>query len=87
MRMFGIGESEGWSRAPPHAAEQLTAKGWPVVPIDAGNQVRRFGRQSEIKFQITVEGLTKMGYRAIAFGPDDLRLPGLVESWYGSERG
>ncbi len=29
---------------------QLAAKGWPVVPIDAGNQVRRFGRQSEIKF-------------------------------------
>jgi hypothetical protein len=55
--------------------KQLVAKGWTVVPIDAGNQVRRFGRQSEIKFQITVEGLTKMGYRAIAFGPDDLRLP------------
>ena len=54
--------------------KQLTAKGWPVVPIDAGNQVRRFGRQSEIKFQITVEGLKTMGYRAIAFGPDDLRL-------------
>ncbi|MHB8970201.1 MAG: multiheme c-type cytochrome [Pirellulaceae bacterium] len=54
--------------------KQLAAKGWPVVPIDAGNQVRRFGRQSEIKFQITVEGLKTMGYRAIAFGPDDLRL-------------
>jgi hypothetical protein len=54
---------------------QLKERGWPVVPIDAGNQVRRFGRQAEIKFQITVEGLTSMGYRAIAFGPDDLRLP------------
>ena len=55
---------------------QLAAQGWPVVPIDAGNQVRRFGRQSEIKFSTTVDGLRKMGYQAIAFGPDDLRLPG-----------
>jgi hypothetical protein len=55
--------------------KQLEERGWPVIPIDAGNQVRRFGRQAEIKFQITVEGLRKMGYQAIAFGPDDLRLP------------
>ena len=55
---------------------QLADRGWPVIPVDAGNQVRRFGRQAEIKFQITIEGLrNKMGYRAIAFGPDDLRLP------------
>ncbi|MFO7902337.1 MAG: multiheme c-type cytochrome [Pirellulaceae bacterium] len=55
--------------------QQLTQKGWPVIPIDAGNQVRRFGRQAEIKFQITVEALRTMGYEAIGFGPDDLRLP------------
>ena len=56
--------------------KQLTAKGWPVIPIDGGNQVRRFGRQAEIKFQITVQSLQTMGYQAIGFGPDDLRLPG-----------
>ncbi len=55
--------------------KQLREKNWPVVPIDAGNQIRRFGRQAEIKFQFTIEGLRMMGYRAIAFGPDDLRLP------------
>jgi hypothetical protein len=56
--------------------KQLENRGWPVIAIDAGNQVRRFGRQAEIKFQLTIEGLrNKMGYRAIAFGPDDLRLP------------
>ncbi len=54
---------------------QLKAGGWSVLPIDAGNQVRRFGKQSEIKFSVTVDGLTQMGYRAIGFGPDDLRLP------------
>ena len=55
-------------------AAQLKAKSWPVLALDAGNQVKRFGRQSEIKFQIAVEGLKKMDYRAVGFGPDDLRL-------------
>jgi len=54
--------------------QQLREKGWPVVPIDVGNQVRRFGRQPEIKFQTTVEGLKQQGYRAVGLGPDDLRL-------------
>ncbi len=53
---------------------ELTERGWPIVPVDVGNQVRRFGPQAEIKFQVTIEGLKQMGYQAIAFGPDDLRL-------------
>jgi len=53
---------------------QLRERGWPVVPLDVGNQVRRFGRQAEIKFQSTVEALRTMGYRAVAWGADDLRL-------------
>lgn len=54
--------------------EQLRSAGWPVLPIDAGNQVRRFGRQAEIKFQTTASGLQQLGYGAIGFGPNDLRL-------------
>lgn len=54
--------------------EQLRGKQWPVVPLDLGNQVRRIGKQSEIKFQMTLESLKKMGYRAVGLGPDDLRL-------------
>jgi hypothetical protein len=54
--------------------QQLEQQGWDVVALDVGNQVRRFGRQAEIKFQVTAEGLKKMKYRAIGFGPDDLRL-------------
>jgi hypothetical protein len=50
-------------------------KGWEVVPLDVGNQVRRYGQQSVIKFQRTSEALRSMGYRAVAFGPDDLLLP------------
>ncbi len=53
---------------------QLSDMGWEVLPIDAGNQVRRFGRQAEIKFQTTAGGLEEIGYRAVGFGPDDLRL-------------
>ena len=48
---------------------------WPLLLVDAGNQVRRFGRQPEIKFQLTIDRLKKVGYQAIALGPDDLRLP------------
>jgi len=47
---------------------------WGVVSLDVGNQVRRFGRQAEIKLGTTAQGLRKMGYEAISFGPDDLRL-------------
>ncbi len=52
----------------------LEAKGWPMLAVDAGNQVRRFGRQAELKFQFTTEGLKTIGYDAIAFGENDLRL-------------
>lgn len=54
--------------------KQMQDDGWPVVAFDLGNQVKRFGRQSEIKFQMAVEGLRQMDYQAIGLGPDDLRL-------------
>jgi hypothetical protein len=50
-------------------------KGWPVVPLDAGSQVRRYGKQSELKFRHTADALRIMGYRGVALGADDLRLP------------
>ena len=53
---------------------QLEEKGWPLLRIDAGNQVRRFGRQAEVKLQQTVNALKQMNYQAVGFGPDDLRL-------------
>lgn len=54
---------------------ELQDRGWSVVPLDVGNLVKRFGRQSAIKFNRTVAGLNKMNYQAIGLGPDDLRLP------------
>lgn len=49
-------------------------KGWPVVPLDVGSQVERFGRQSEIKFQRTAEALRTLGYQAVALGAGDLKM-------------
>ena len=50
-------------------------RGWPVLGLDVGGLIHGFGRQAELKFQTLVESKRKMGYEAIAFGADDLRLP------------
>ena len=55
--------------------KQLRADGWPVIGLDVGGLVHGFGRQTEMKFHTLLEGKVKMGYDAIAFGADDLRLP------------
>jgi len=53
----------------------LQAAEWPLVAVDLGGQVKRFGRQSEIKFQSIADGLRTMDYAAVGLGPGDLRLP------------
>jgi len=53
----------------------VSAAGWEVVPVDLGGQVKRFGKQTEAKFQSIVDGLRGMRYAAVGFGPADLRLP------------
>ena len=53
---------------------KLAARGWQTVALDVGNQVRRYGPQANLKFQFTIDGLRAMNYRAVALGPDDLRL-------------
>ena len=55
--------------------EALKQAGWPLVAVDLGGQVRRFGRQSEAKFQSIADGLRTMNYAAVGFGAGDLRLP------------
>jgi hypothetical protein len=54
--------------------DKAAGKGWNVLAMDVGNQVKRYGTQAEIKLQVTVEALRTMHYRAVAMGPDDLRL-------------
>ncbi|PHQ33729.1 multiheme c-type cytochrome [Rhodopirellula bahusiensis] len=53
---------------------QLREKGWDMAPIDAGNLVRRYGRQAEIKFHRSLEALREMDYVSVGLGPDDVRL-------------
>lgn len=56
----------------------LQQRGWDVVPLDAGNQVRRFGQQPVIKLAKTYEALCKeMHYEMVGLGPDDLKLPAI----------
>ncbi len=55
--------------------QELRERGWPLVPLDVGDLAKGFGREAEIKFRTLVESKEKMGYAAVGFGPDDLRLP------------
>lgn len=53
---------------------QQRAAGWPLVALDLGGHIRRFGPQTEIKFQETVQALSRMNYAAVGLGTADLRL-------------
>ena len=54
----------------------LQTAGWNLVGIDTGNQVRRFGRQANLKLGTTYQCLGEdLKYQAVGFGPDDLKLP------------
>jgi hypothetical protein len=56
------------------ALTQMRNKGWPVVAMDLGGQERYTGVQAEIKFDFALRALAKMGYAAVGFGPNDLRM-------------
>ena len=57
---------------------ELKSRGWDLISIDAGNQIKRFGQQPTIKLQHTFESLCKiMNYDVIGFGVDDLKMPSI----------
>jgi hypothetical protein len=41
--------------------------------MDAGEQVKHFGPQAQIKFRQSIESLVEIGYQAVGFGVRDLR--------------
>jgi hypothetical protein len=53
---------------------QMKSRGWNLVPIDSGDQVRRQGVQQDIKFASTSDAFKLMGYAAVGFGPEELKL-------------
>ena len=54
--------------------KQLKDKGWAVTGVDVGGSTLRDSRQSLLKFQTMIEALRDMNYRALAIGPEELRL-------------
>jgi hypothetical protein len=54
--------------------KELRGKGWPVVAMDLGGQEKRSGVQPELKFDFSLRALAKLGYEAVGFGPNDLRM-------------
>jgi Cytochrome c554 and c-prime len=54
--------------------KQLRDKGWPVIPVDAGGQEKHTGVQAGLKVDFTYRALMKMGYEAVGFGENDLKM-------------
>ena len=54
--------------------QQLRDRGWPVVPVDAGGQENATGVQAELKLDFAYQSLAKMGYQAVGFGENDLKM-------------
>ncbi len=71
----GLENQKGGLRRRDTFLKLLAAQKWPTAALDNGGLIRRFGRQAEIKYEKTVEGLKIMNYRAVGFGADDLKLP------------
>ena len=63
----------GLSRRHSLVRELRQKRGWEVVGMDVGGMVKGYGRQAELKFQITVNAFRQMGYRAIGLGKSDLK--------------
>ena len=63
----------GLSRRHSLVRELSQKRGWEVVGLDVGGMIRGYGRQAELKFQITVNAFRQMGYQAIGLGKSDLR--------------
>ena len=54
--------------------KELTAKGWPIVPLDMGGLVKRRGVQTETKYRYAVNSLAELGYSGVGLGAGELAL-------------
>ncbi len=70
----GLDQAKGGISRRHTLLKSLEKRGWDIVCVDVGNQVRRVGAQAEIKFRTTADLMRIMGYTAVGFGPDDLKL-------------
>lgn len=70
----GLENQKGGLKRRHALVKQLRRDGWPIVALDLGGQVKRFGQQAVIKYRHALESLVTIGYDAVGFGPQDLRL-------------
>lgn len=70
----GLQNQKGGLKRRHTLTKQLAAKGWNVVPLDVGGLSKRFGIQTELKFDAALKALGQIGYQAVGFGVNDLRL-------------
>ncbi len=54
--------------------QSLRDRNFNVIPLDVGNQEKRSGRQAHLKYMKSIEALRDLGYQAITFGLEDLKL-------------
>lgn len=54
--------------------QQLREKNWPVVALDTGGLIKRYGQQAQLKFGHAVDSLIELGYRGVGLGTLDLRM-------------
>jgi Cytochrome c554 and c-prime len=70
----GLENQKGGLRRRLTFLKQLRDKGWNVVAMDLGNQEKDTGIQAQMKVDFTYQALMKMGYAAVGFGPNDLKV-------------
>ncbi|MEN1681590.1 MAG: multiheme c-type cytochrome [Planctomycetota bacterium] len=54
--------------------KELRGDGWPVLALDTGGLVKRFGQQGQLKYEKAVQALETMGYAGVGFGEKDLKM-------------
>ena len=70
----GLENQKGGMKRRHTLAKQLVAHDWPLVAVDLGGQIRRYGPQAVIKYRMAIETFVQLGYQAVGFGVQDLRL-------------
>jgi hypothetical protein len=53
---------------------QLDEKGWPYTAFDLGGLARKDNLQNRIKFQVMLDALKDLGYKALGLGPEELSM-------------
>ncbi len=70
----GLENQKGGLKRRHTVLNKLVADGWPVVALDMGGQIRRFGPQADIKYRFAMKALTALNYQAIGLGIKELQL-------------